>query len=114
MKESAHYDSSNVCLDGTRLHLRERIGNWLDTEDESELGRLLWLYGHAGSGKSTVANTVATMVETRGHALAYFSCKRDNPYQSNARKVLPYIAYRLAKQCDEYRVKLLEFFPRGL
>ena len=39
--------------------------------------RIVWLHGMAGSGKSTIANTVASLLQDGNHCYARFFCKRD-------------------------------------
>ena len=44
------------CLPGTRLDVLKFITEWLTTPSEDQ--NVLWLYGLAGSGKSTISTTV--------------------------------------------------------
>ena len=109
-RETAHFDSSKVCLTGTRIDLLGDVGGWLDklpADLRAQYENMLWLHGKAGSGKSAVAHTAAMMAQERGFPLATFFCKTDDPYLQNPRKVLPALAYRIAEQVDEYRVALL-------
>ncbi|KAJ7936183.1 hypothetical protein B0H13DRAFT_1560082, partial [Mycena leptocephala] len=45
------------CLTGTRVDILNFIHEWLTTPSGSS--DILWLYGVAGSGKSTISTTVA-------------------------------------------------------
>ncbi|KAJ6470004.1 hypothetical protein C8R45DRAFT_837110 [Mycena sanguinolenta] len=45
------------CLHGTRRDILSEIDEWLETENPSE--NIFWLYGYPGSGKSSVASTLA-------------------------------------------------------
>lgn len=54
---SVTYDPLRVCLSGTRTELLKDIEQWIDFGDTSE--RILWLSGAAGTGKSSVANSIA-------------------------------------------------------
>ncbi|KAK7676720.1 hypothetical protein QCA50_020296 [Cerrena zonata] len=47
-----------LCLHGTREGILQRIMDWVENVDDNEQN-ILWLHGLAGSGKSTIANTVA-------------------------------------------------------
>jgi tRNA A37 threonylcarbamoyladenosine biosynthesis protein TsaE len=114
-RDIAHFKSGegNTCLDGTREALRCRIGGWIDTQQRNDQEKVFWLHGKAGSGKSTVANTVAAMVQQQGYLLSCFFCKRDDSYLSNPKKILCALAYRFAEQHDSYRIALMKFFHEG-
>ncbi|KAK0263178.1 hypothetical protein LTR35_017571 [Friedmanniomyces endolithicus] len=64
----ATYDSSAEgdlprCLQGTQTELLERIGNWTtDTTGK----HIFWLCGKAGTGKSTIARTIAQRLDEDG------------------------------------------------
>jgi hypothetical protein len=104
---NAHYpsDKEYMCLEGTRTGLLQKVSEWLhDATTPSSsattalLPRVFWLHGMAGSGKSSVAHTVAKLVdEDKDLDLSCFFCKRDDPSLSNPRKVLPTLAYRIAQ-----------------
>ena len=49
------YDRSD-CLPGTRQHILDKVTHWVSTPSNSNI---LWIHGVAGSGKSTIATTVA-------------------------------------------------------
>ena len=59
--EGAAYNSNtrstgvSPCLHGTRDAVLQEIEKWVESDSAS----LFWLYGLAGSGKSTIANTIA-------------------------------------------------------
>jgi hypothetical protein len=98
-------DKEYMCLEGTRTGLLQKVSEWLhDATTLSSpattalLPRVFWLHGMAGSGKSSVAHTVAKLVEEdKDLNLSCFFCKRDDPSLSNPRKVLPTLAYRIAQ-----------------
>jgi hypothetical protein len=51
-----------VCTPGTRVHILRNIINWAnDTSSKSQ--DIYWLFGPAGSGKSTIAYTIARRFE---------------------------------------------------
>ena len=54
-------------MEGTRTRLRQDILDWLrdvgSEERVSLLRKLFWVYGLAGSGKSSLANTIAETIE---------------------------------------------------
>ena len=52
-----------VCLSGTREDMLQTISDWIMNVDGEE-PNVLWLHGLAGSGKSTIAATVADQFRT--------------------------------------------------
>lgn len=110
------FNSEEGCLDGTRTELLEKIMEWIQgvkTDETPEaasavLSRIFWLYGLAGSGKSTIANTIASMIQQQGFLLVCFFCKRDDPNRSSVDKILPTLAYQLAQLHPTYRETLVD------
>lgn len=94
----ATYDSSAEgdlprCLQGTRTELLERIGNWAtDTTGK----HIFWLCGKAGTGKSTIARTIAQRLDEDGLLGASFFFKRGRDDRSHAKLLFPTIARQLA------------------
>lgn len=67
--EAVRCDVDAICLPNTRQTLLRDIKQWVVDVD----GRhVLWLCGSAGSGKSTVANTIASHFDQEGHLRASF------------------------------------------
>ena len=69
------------------------------TLEERELMRaknILWIFGLAGAGKSTVAHTVAKTLTLDGLYLACYFPARDGSDSTPANKLFPTIAHRLA------------------
>jgi hypothetical protein len=83
--------------------LRSEIMGWV-TEPDGE--RILWLHGVAGSGKSTVANTIASMFTEMGLLGASF---RFNQH-IEPKYLFRNIAYQLALFDSRYREYLLQAF----
>ena len=108
MCEAAHFtsDKEASCLDGTRVETQAHIMAWVGNSTSSER-KVFWLRGQAGSGKTTVANTIARTVEDDDRfLLSCFFCKQDDPSLSNPRRLLPTLAYRFAQQHEDYRQAL--------
>ena len=67
------------------------------------LKRIVWVHGSAGSGKSTVANSVAAVAKCQGRYLASFCCKRDKQEDwCSVGKVLLMLAYQIAEANTSY------------
>ncbi|KAF2860462.1 hypothetical protein K470DRAFT_70095 [Piedraia hortae CBS 480.64] len=83
-----------LCLDGTRVDIRETIQKWATTDDEQ---RVFWLSGKAGTGKSTIARTVAHELAKRGYLVGSFFFKRGGGEElSNAQYLFPTLAHHMA------------------
>ena len=117
--DSAYWKSGAGCLEGTRTGLLEMIIAWAHGiwhvppgMSEEEYGfmcsrNIFWLYGLAGAGKSTVANTVAKSLTLDGLYLACYFPARDGSESTPANKVFPTIAHRLALLYPPYREALM-------
>ncbi|KAF8798279.1 WD40 repeat-like protein [Phlegmacium glaucopus] len=64
------WDLGKICLPKTRTQLIDKIISWVHSLEDSH--RSLWLHGVAGSGKSTIANTIAKIFEELHCLLASF------------------------------------------
>lgn len=61
------------CLPDTRVDLLRKIHDWADSEDSPAI---FWLSGLAGTGKSTIAQTVAAQYNTKCRLAASFFFSR--------------------------------------
>ncbi|TFY79027.1 hypothetical protein EWM64_g4985 [Hericium alpestre] len=86
----AECDTHRQCLPGTRTKLIENIVEWI--HDPSR-GRLLWLSGAMGTGKSSVANTIVGLLKDLKRLGA--SCRFEK--QVDPSIVFRYLAYQLAR-----------------
>lgn len=64
------------CLHGTRESVMQTIIDWVVNIDDNEQN-ILWLHGLAGSGKSTIANTVSARLHELGRLGAFLFFERD-------------------------------------
>src|SRR5882724_9193810 len=86
--------SRQQCLDGTRLDILKYITEWLSTPSAGQ--NILWLHGSAGSGKSTISNTIAERFRALRRLGAFIFFDRTNPVQSDPAAVIRTMAYQLA------------------
>ena len=93
------------CLKGTRKDVLGEIERWLGGEQEQHV---FWLNGLAGTGKSTIAQTVAEMAFADGKLGASFFCSRDFAERSNLQAIFPTLAFQLAYQYPHFRKELLQ------
>jgi hypothetical protein len=86
-------DAALACLKGTRVELLSDIRTWM--HDRSDR-KVYWLSRAAGTGKTTVAQSVAHMAKEAGFLCASFFFSRTTNDRSNYLGVIPTIAYQLA------------------
>ena len=97
-----------VCTDGTRVKILEEITKWAN-DRSLDSPRVFWLTGQAGSGKTTIAYTIAKRFEEEdGNANqrtvlgGNFLCSRQFQETQAQTRILPTIAYQLAHKCESY------------
>lgn len=115
--KNARYDyvGRPRCSPGTREGVLKEIGGWVSEDREHQI---YWLNGGAGTGKTTVALTLAHSIETASTALgttgfsnegmlsASFFCSRDNSDRSNIHYIFPTLSYLLAQHDTAFRNEL--------
>ncbi|OBZ66753.1 Vegetative incompatibility protein HET-E-1 [Grifola frondosa] len=103
VKDASH-DESVQCLPDTQVRILDSIYRWIDAPEPHK--NVLWLHGIAGSGKTTIASTVASQLASgqgppprlRRRLLgADFFCKRDVEDLTKPHRVWPTIADHLAR-----------------
>ncbi|KAF5328654.1 hypothetical protein D9619_011670 [Psilocybe cf. subviscida] len=104
------------CTADTRVDILRQIETWAnDTSVNSPF--MFWLTGQAGSGKTTIATTIAARfgasdsytlgVDTCTTLGENFFCSRQSPETRNPARVIPTIAYQLARRCESYASALV-------
>ncbi|KAF9786335.1 hypothetical protein BJ322DRAFT_1059130 [Thelephora terrestris] len=88
------------CLKGTRGAVLDEIELW--TGDPAK-PPVYWLNGLAGTGKTTIAQTVAERVFACGQLGASFFCSRDFEDRSNIQLIFPTLAVQLARKYTAFR-----------
>jgi hypothetical protein len=81
-------------LANTRVDLLKDLSNWVEDDTSKPI---LWLNGMAGTGKSTIARTVAKFRTECGDLGASFIFKRGEADRESLAKVMPSIARQLAR-----------------
>jgi hypothetical protein len=94
-----------VCLRDTRVDVLEQIMAWADGHDER---RIFWLSGMAGTGKSTIARTVARIYDEQERLGASFFFSRGGGDVSHASKFFTTIAWQLANVSLELKHYICE------
>ncbi|KAF9642890.1 hypothetical protein BDM02DRAFT_3192519 [Thelephora ganbajun] len=88
------------CLKGTRRAVLDQIEHW--TRDFGK-PPVYWLNGLAGTGKSTIAQTIAERIFADGQLGASFFCSRDFEDRRNLHFIFPTLAVQLARRYTEFR-----------
>ncbi|KLO07595.1 hypothetical protein SCHPADRAFT_945135 [Schizopora paradoxa] len=101
LSELAAYDvlrprPIDTCYEGTCDNIQEKIKEWATCNDDNGK-QLMWLSGLAGTGKSTLAKTIATWADKEKNFLgsSYFFLRGDMKLGKPA-LVIPTIAYHLS------------------
>ena len=87
-----------ICLPDTRVDLLRDIYNWADGRDER---CIFWLNGLAGTGKSTIARTIARNYFDKKRLGASFFFSRGGGDVSHAGKFVSSIAVQLTSSIPE-------------
>ena len=99
------------CLKGTREAVLDEIESWSKDPNGSPV---YWLNGLAGTGKSTIAQTVAQRIFADGRLGASFFCSRDFKDRRNLHYIFPTLSFQLAHKYPKFRsilVPLLQSNP---
>ena len=80
------------------------IEKWTEDFDRPPV---FWLNGLAGTGKSTIAQTVAERVFANGRLGASFFCSRGVEDRSNLHLIFPTLAFQLAQMYPDFRSSLV-------
>ncbi|KAI2630918.1 WD40-repeat-containing domain protein [Hypoxylon sp. NC1633] len=97
---SADVQDSPRCESGTRVRIRKTIIEWMD-EDSGEL--LFWLDGPAGTGKSTIARTIADYFASEKRLVAGYFFKRGEQGRNDTSRLFPTFAKQLADAIPHFK-----------
>ena len=105
------HGNRNGCLKRTRGAILDEIELW--THDSGQ-PTVYWLNGLAGTGKTTIAQTIAERMFADGRLGASFFCSRDFEDRRNLQFIFPTLAVQLARRYTDYRsvfVQLVQSDP---
>src|SRR4051812_2715198 len=95
MHNSGEVFDRQPCHRNTRVSILKRLMNWLVGNVDKE-GLIMWLYGDAGSGKSTVAQTLAMQSFQKKYLLGSFFFSKTDHQRSTFKHLVATIAYQAA------------------
>lgn len=88
-----HAQSHQECEEGTRVELLATMQRWAE---DSTAERGFWIQGIAGTGKSTIAITMARKLAKKGFVIGSFFFRRGAGDRSNVSKFVLTIAHQLS------------------
>jgi len=108
--------SRRACTPGTRVAILDRIYHWAQ-DPLPNSPRVFLLSGNAGSGKSTIANTVSHHFDMDEETLdsevpnilrATYCCSRQFDDTRRQKYIIPTLVYQLARRSKSYARALLD------
>lgn len=102
-------DNDPICLPGTRLSVLARIRNWVDGD---EAAHIFWLHGLAGTGKSTIARTIARQLYDKGCWMASFFFARNDEKTGRANRFVSTITSQLADKDLEFQKQIQDLIHK--
>ncbi|KAJ7929419.1 hypothetical protein B0H13DRAFT_2540682, partial [Mycena leptocephala] len=100
------------CHPETRTEMLEKLWNWTcgnhcftgnASENEEHSGKILWLYGPAGAGKSAIAQSLCQKLEAEGCLGGAFFFKRGHLSRGDGNKLFSTLAYQLSLHLPELK-----------
>ena len=101
--EHRHGDRKG-CLEGTRIAVLDKIELWTKDFDRPQI---YWLNGMAGTGNTTIAQTVADRLAAAGQLGASFFCSQDSKDQSDLGFIFPTLAVQLVRKYTKLQSELV-------
>ncbi|CUA77010.1 putative WD repeat-containing protein all2124 [Nostoc sp, PCC 7120] [Rhizoctonia solani] len=102
---TARFDSSErrKCTENTREKVLSDLMSWKSERDGE---KVCWINGMAGTGKTTIANSLCYTLDKNHELGASFFCDRSLPECRNVKFILPTIAYQLARFSNPFKAAL--------
>ncbi|KAF9464060.1 hypothetical protein BDZ94DRAFT_1308314 [Collybia nuda] len=91
---------SPKCHPGTRIAVLKKIGDWYRNK-EASTPHVMWLYGAAGAGKSSIAQSMAEECHKLHTLAASFFFSRTAPGRNNSNRLMATIAYQVAQEISD-------------
>ncbi|KAH8809515.1 hypothetical protein DL96DRAFT_1685746, partial [Flagelloscypha sp. PMI_526] len=94
------------CTPNTRLKILREIISWANDNTHPLLSSLFWIFGLAGTGKSTIAQSVCEKLENAGLLASSYFCSLQLDSRISKR-IVPTIAYHLAARYPIFKKHLI-------
>ncbi|KAF8965708.1 hypothetical protein BDZ97DRAFT_1810653 [Flammula alnicola] len=108
----AGLNMDKICLAGTRQGILDEITAWINnTEDDA--ARVFWLSGNAGTGKSSIAHTIARRFDELGRLGSCYCFDRNRAGDLRHEKIFTTIALDLADRDEQIRRALADAVRRA-
>ncbi|GAB1524837.1 hypothetical protein RhiTH_007993 [Rhizoctonia solani] len=98
-----------TCTEGTRVSILSELKHWVSAPDQKAV---YWMSGMAGTGKTTIACTFAKWLETEKLLAASFFCTRTSADCRDVTRIVPTVAYQLARYCIPFQSALCDVLGR--
>jgi len=111
--DSADQHASAKCHENTREAIMKDLQDWIRSADTKE--SILWLYGPAGCGKSSIVRTFAQWCIDAKVLAASFFCSRESelsPGRDKSRKIMPTIVYQIIQYFPQIAEDVLRAVER--
>ncbi|CAE6403637.1 unnamed protein product [Rhizoctonia solani] len=95
--------SRRSCTENTRTEILSNLMKW--SEDRS-MASIYWMNGMAGTGKTTIAYSACVALEASKQLAGSFFCTRTSSECRDAKRIVPTIAYQLARRSTPFRSAL--------
>ncbi|CAE6393371.1 unnamed protein product [Rhizoctonia solani] len=95
--------SRRSCTEGTRIEILSNLNNWVY---DSDAPSIYWMNGMAGTGKTTIACTFSEVLERGKRLAASFFCTRTTAECRDVTRIIPTIAYQLARYSAPFQSSL--------
>jgi hypothetical protein len=87
--------------------VQNKIKNWIQWKDNID-SPIMWLYGGAGAGKSTIARTISEWCHEERLLLSSFFFWRSDPTRNHIKTFLATLVYSITQCIPEMRQRVVE------
>jgi DNA polymerase III delta prime subunit len=98
-------DTRKICLEGTRNEILNEITAWINNPVDNT--RVFWLHGNAGTGKSSIAHTIAYRFKKLGRLGSCYCLNRNEMAEQRDKNIFTTIARDLADRDKQMRRELV-------